>query len=126
MVTKEKKSEYSKRHYLKYREKILVRTRNYYFKNAEKSRVWRRNRHLKVKFGITEDEFQKILEKQDGICAICGREQYGRTLDVDHCHKTGRIRGILCHRCNMGLGYFQDNIELLEKAKKYIKKHELK
>ena len=75
------------------------------------------------KFGITAEEFKSIFEKQEGCCAICGRHQleFKKALAVDHCHKTGKIRGLLCTNCNQGLGHFMDNSELLLKAAEYLK-----
>lgn len=74
-------------------------------------------------YGLTLPEYEKILESQGGKCKICGLNKEGefKSLSVDHCHKTGRIRGILCTRCNTGLGNFKDDIELLKKAIEYLK-----
>lgn len=65
-----------------------------------------------------------LLEAQDNRCAICGTDEPGGRGDgfvVDHCHSTGRIRGLLCSACNTGLGLFKDNAETLAKAIKYLK-----
>lgn len=89
----------------------------------------RRNTRLKKDFGITHDEYERILESQGGGCAICGsavnsdsREtRNGKYfLHIDHCHATGCVRGILCSACNMGIGKFNDSPELLRMAAKYI------
>ena len=80
-------------------------------------------------FGITEEDYEVILEQQRGVCAICGdgpnahwvRSQKNKVLAVDHDHKTGKIRGLLCAKCNAGLGAFLDNPKLLRKAVKYLK-----
>ena len=69
------------------------------------------------KYNLTLDEYNKILDSQDGVCAICLR---GIRLCVDHNHKTGFVRGIICHFCNLGLGYFEDDIKRMKKAIKYI------
>jgi uncharacterized protein YlaI len=60
--------------------------------------------------------------KQKGCCAICGKHQtiLNKTLNVDHCHKTGKIRGLLCTNCNHGLGKFYDNAEVLKVAINYL------
>jgi hypothetical protein len=77
------------------------------------------------KYGITPDEYQKMFNKQDGKCAICdssevsiARKSYN--LFVDHDHQTGKVRGLLCHHCNAGLGYFRDNEHTLHKAIEYL------
>ncbi len=81
-----------------------------------------KNTQLKSNYGITIDEYEKLLDKQNGCCAICGRPDNGkRLMCVDHCHSTGEVRGLLCNNCNLGLGNFIDNVELLENAVKYLK-----
>jgi len=70
-----------------------------------------------------------MLEKQNNVCKICNKPETFMTsnstkirkLSVDHCHKTGKVRGLLCNRCNKGLGQFEDNIDLLEKSLMYLK-----
>lgn len=80
---------------------------------------------LQNKYGISADEYDELLRKQGGVCAICSSEPLGgststRCLHVDHCHETGRIRGLLCSTCNTGLGLFKDSEELLWKAASYL------
>lgn len=68
-----------------------------------------------------------MLEGQNHVCAICSRpETRGKTkyLSVDHCHTTGKVRGLLCAKCNTVLGYMNDNPDYLTKAMEYLKKHE--
>ena len=74
---------------------------------------------------FTLDEYNLILDKQNGGCAICKVKQNknGHALCVDHDHNTGKVRGILCHDCNTSLGKFQDSVELLEKAIQYLEKN---
>lgn len=79
-----------------------------------------RNNDIKKKFGITQDQYLLILEKQDFKCAICSKLKSSTNFDIDHCHKTGKIRGLLCRSCNLGLGYFKDSPNLLNKAALYI------
>jgi len=75
----------------------------------------------KVKYGITAEQFKLLANKQDGLCAICKKqEKLGTALSVDHCHESGRIRGLLCRQCNVGIGNLGHDIELLEKAIKYL------
>ena len=80
-------------------------------------------------FGITDEDFNTLLEKQNHKCAICGVDhdyyrsytQNGRRFAVDHNHKTGEIRGLLCDKCNRGIGYFKDSEQLLSCAILYLK-----
>lgn len=85
----------------------------------------RRGYLLKFHYGITEEDYQVLLERQNHCCAICGTEdwtqQHGR-LHVDHDHATLHVRGLLCLACNMGLGAFRDQPELLEEAARYLSK----
>lgn len=86
-----------------------------------------RKTHLKRKYGISLDEYNVQLEKQEFKCALCGGNETHdkhKVLAVDHCHKTGKIRGLLCFKCNSGLGSFNDDINLLIKAITYLKIHE--
>lgn len=79
-------------------------------------------------FGIDILEYNKLLEAQDGVCAICNKKESVvgnnnklKSLAVDHCHTTGRIRGLLCQKCNQALGLFEDSIENLISATNYLK-----
>ena len=81
----------------------------------------RKNNQLKRSHGITEEQYNEILKKQHDKCSICGRKNNGdRLLSVDHNHETREIRGLLCGKCNFGLGYFNDDIKLLKKSIKYL------
>lgn len=73
----------------------------------------------RLRYGITLQEKEKMLEEQDGKCAICERIILGRSC-VDHDHKTGKIRKILCDSCNTGIGFFGDSSSLLLKAASYL------
>lgn len=84
--------------------------------------IRRRNSILKSKYGITIDQYYEIFRKQGRKCKLCGMKTHNRKSDfvVDHCHKTGRIRGILCFRCNSKLGMYRDDPKLLRKAADYL------
>lgn len=73
-------------------------------------------------YGITLEEYHTILKEQDYGCKLCGKseEEEGRRLAIDHCHSSGKVRGILCSDCNIGLGKFKDNLEVLQKAIDYL------
>lgn len=124
-MPKEVKSAYAKKHYEKHREKIKGHINGFYHTNKERIAIRRKGYHLSSKYGITMDEYETTLKSQNGKCAICREEKKvnGKNLAVDHDHKTKKNRGILCHRCNMGIGYFRDDEELLKKAIKYLKKY---
>lgn len=80
-----------------------------------------RHFHLR-QFGISEDDYDRMLQDQDGRCAICFKEcSTGRNLAVDHCHETGQVRGLLCTRCNMGIGYFSDDPNVILQAARYLR-----
>jgi hypothetical protein len=80
---------------------------------------------LKRKYGIGELEYNNLLAVQFGCCAICGKNasHYKRRMAVDHDHVSGKIRGLLCVKCNRGIGCFEENQVLLDKAKEYLEKH---
>jgi len=91
--------------------------------------VYGREWHLRRRFKLTGDEFAKMLAAQNGVCAICGAKETHthksgklKELSVDHCHDTGKVRGLLCVNCNRGLGYFQDDIERINRAIDYLRK----
>lgn len=87
-----------------------------------------RAHHLRTKYGISVDEFDKLWDAQDGKCQICSKAMSNNVrvnepdkVQIDHCHDTGRVRGLLCFSCNTGIGKLQDSVELLEKAIDYLK-----
>lgn len=84
---------------------------------------------MKTRFGLTKDQILEMYDKTKGNCEICGihfTKMTGRKnkLNIDHCHKTNKVRGLLCHNCNLGLGNFRDDILILIKAIKYLQIHE--
>lgn len=93
---------------------------------AAYQRTWRAKNRAKVKgydlkkgYGLSLEDFDALHEIQGGVCAICGKDK-GTTLVVDHCHATNKVRGLLCHPCNRGLGMFKDNARLLANAIAYL------
>jgi hypothetical protein len=87
---------------------------------AEKER--NRNRKLRSKYGITLDDYDKMLSNQNGVCAICCETliRLDKKTHVDHDHSTGRVRGLLCQECNLGIGFLKDNYQICEKAGAYL------
>ena len=89
------------------------------------SRDSRYRRFLKSRYSLTTDEYEFMLEQQDKVCAICtGVETDPRAtrLAVDHDHKIGKVRGLLCKSCNRALGAFKDNPDVLDKAVAYLRR----
>ena len=105
--------------------------RQYVARNREKvylqSKAWRdaggRRRATVAVYGITIEQYGEMLEAQGGVCAIC-REPCpsGKNLAVDHCHETGAVRGLLCARCNSGIGQFLDSPDRLRAAIGYLER----
>lgn len=95
-------------------------------KACEELRKWKSD--IKRRYGITYKDYCHLLDKQKGLCAICGSKDaqnsrtYGK-LFIDHCHTTGKVRGLLCSKCNHALGQFNDDISLLLKAVEYLKEN---
>ena len=84
-----------------------------------------RNRRYRYLFGITLDVYNSVLAAQDGVCAICKAINLnGRRLSVDHDHRTGAVRGLLCHNCNSAVGHLKDNPLLIEAAAQYLREHD--
>lgn len=79
---------------------------------------------LKRKYGISLDQYNKMFADQKGCCAICGKHQieFAKGLAVDHDHATGAVRSLLCVNCNLGVGCFRDNTELLKMAIAYLER----
>ena len=152
MTRMEARIEYDKKYYLINRDRILARQKTrqiekrdeirkylkqWYGKNKDKDKEYKKryleanpnilkNSYYKRHYGITLAEYEDMLIKQGGGCALCGtlKPKGKGSFHVDHCHKTGKIRGLLCHSCNVGIGNLQESYELLIKAAQYIKVYE--
>jgi len=93
------------------------------FKAENPDKVYNQARQDRYKrlYGITILDYYRMLKEQEEKCAICGTTEIKRkAFDVDHCHITKTVRGLLCNNCNRGLGHFQDNINILKNAIKYL------
>lgn len=105
------------------------RARAWYRQNSGRANANRRRLLLAENFGLTPADYDAMLEAQGGVCAICERperaERDGKPmrLSVDHCHATGRVRGLLCHACNRSLGLFGEDVELMADAVRYLEAH---
>jgi len=106
-------------------EKFAEQNKTWRSKNVEKLRLY----EIKRKFDLSLEEYEELLCKQNGACAICEcpetatRGGVVRKLAVDHCHDTGKVRGLLCSNCNTGIGKLKDRASLVLKAYKYLEKH---
>jgi hypothetical protein len=112
---------YGKHSMRKYRtlhlEEDKQRKRNWYLNNKEKVAFYRKRSRILKHYNMTLDELENMKKLQNDECLICSKQV---PLKVDHDHKTGRVRGLLCDLCNRGLGYFRDNPELLVEAAEYL------
>jgi len=128
----------------KYREKNLKRKQEYDSKYRSenidkivqqkqkdallgKSYKWAKNSQLKKKYNITLIDFNNLLEEQFFLCKICLIDLTtlpSHKISVDHCHSSGKVRGILCSMCNLGLGHFKDDTRSLENAIKYLNNYD--
>ena len=83
--------------------------------------IYNRKTKLKKDYNLTLEQYDLMLKEQNGVCYICNNPPTKKLLAVDHCHNTNKIRKLLCTNCNTALGLFKDNIEVLQKAVKYLK-----
>lgn len=102
-------------------DKAKESTKKYRKSHATEVALKLRKGTLKRKYGITLDEYNDMLKTQNGKCAIC-HEEKNETLCVDHDHKTGKVRGLLCTHCNHVVGFAKDNIKILDETIKYLDK----
>jgi hypothetical protein len=105
-------------------DKIRGYEKAYAEKYPEKMLAKHRRKNLR-RFGLTPEQYDAMLLSQGGVCAICNMNRDARRLAVDHDHKTGKVRSLLCHFCNTALGKFLDDVEILKKAILYLEKFRL-
>ena len=96
--------------------------KDWYQQNKAKCNTATRRNHLRTKYGMTEEDYRAMLIGQDGICLICSQELSKTRPVIDHCHMTQQVRGILCDSCNIAIGKFRDDPDILRKAIKYLEK----
>jgi len=137
MKATKKQKEYFKQYYLKNRDKKLKYAKEYKLKNPglfkkyvdklgyENFAKIQRKSYLKRAYNVTLEEYEKKLKEQNHCCAICNRHQskFKRKLAIDHDHKTGKIRDLLCAGCNVDVSVVEDRLEVLLK---YLNKHKEK
>jgi hypothetical protein len=114
-----------KRYELSHPEAKKAKRHRYQIARLAREPNWYKQRRLRVEHRLSLEEYNAILAEQDGRCALCGGKPNGRwgTLNIDHNHKTGERRGLICDSCNRGLGLFGDNEVLLRKAAEYLEKY---
>jgi len=106
------------------RDDVRAKAQEYHQANRERINAARRGRHLLVRYGLTQKDFESLLESQGNRCAICQTDtEPPRGWHVDHDHDTNAVRGILCGLCNKGLGHFRDDIDALSRAIEYLRAH---
>lgn len=99
--------------------------RKYLVPVKEKVNLKKKDKFLQTKFGITLNKYLSILLLQDNCCKICGlnMDNYSKYFDVDHNHENNQVRGLLCNRCNMGIGLLRDDFNLVKNAIDYLEKY---
>jgi hypothetical protein len=122
---REKRRAAKREHYQRHKEEIREYFRekwrtdaDYRAKSRARCRITMRKKRFKG-YGITLDQFEQMFALQGSACAVCRKT--GVTLCVDHCHRTGEIRGLLCRRCNIALGYCDDDPDILLAAVAYLR-----
>lgn len=135
LINKDIKSEYQRQYSIKNKDKKKIASKKYYDTNKEiillKQKIRKKNNpdkqfevYLKFKYGISFIQYKQMLESQDFKCFICKDKlnlKDRKHLHVDHCHKSGKVRKILCARCNIFIGYLENRyINLMEKINQYI------
>jgi len=110
-----------RRDYRKTHPEDVEHTREWQRRNRERVRTQQRDRNLRFFHGINSEDFDLVLGAQNGSCAICGAtDPNGRGWHIDHDHRTGELRGILCSNCNVALGHFKDNTDAMRNAVAYL------
>lgn len=101
----------------------VTRSTAYYLKDAKDNPNKYKNKNLKSKYKITLDEYNNLFLLQNGCCKICNLHQlkFKRKLAVDHNHKTGEVRGLLCHNCNLAIGLLYENEDIINNVLLYLR-----
>ncbi len=144
-MTSEEIAAYKRAYYIANRERIRETINRYRKENPEKTRALKKRynesprgrayrqrynavhgrKRVLAQYGFTNEDYTRLAAAQDYSCLICGVESWmepGGSLHIDHDHATGKVRGLLCRHCNLGLGRFRDNVSLLESAIQYLRR----
>lgn len=100
--------------------RTVVRAERKTYRQGINGRQAHQRQNRALRYQLTEQQYAAMVRQHQGRCRLCRRRE--NKLRIDHCHKTGRVRGLLCHDCNVGLGWFRDNPEVLRRAARYIEK----
>lgn len=115
---KEKEREHNKEYYQKHKSKLYKISSKWV--KSPKGKKYARKYRLKIRYGLTLKEYDKIFEQQGGVCVICKQPQLHKRLAVDHNHKTGKVRGLLCFSCNSIVGHLEKNPGLIINFIRYL------
>lgn len=118
--------QYTRKYYAQNKELLLEKSSKWYVAHQGKLTAQTRKMWLKHKYGITETQYRSMLEVQDYKCAICSKvhvESQYQKLNVDHDHKTHKVRALLCRKCNLMIGHGNDSLEIFKAATRYLEKH---
>jgi len=126
-IYRERCREHRRRYRAAHRDKVNERKRRHWARvgqlrgkaYARRVKICRKT-HLRLTYGISAQEYEEMVARQGGVCAICGRK-FDKPLHVDHCHATNVIRGLLCRKCNTGLGCYEDNPTFMQRAGAYLR-----
>lgn len=91
--------------------------------NPERSDLTRHASHIRINYGLSLDEYDAMLVRQGGGCAVCGALPDGRRLHIDHDHETGKVRGLLCSGCNTAIGGFREDVATILDGAEYVGTH---
>lgn len=109
------------------REKLNARARERAAKDRDKAHFTERKSRIKTRYGLSLEDLEEMRRQQKDECLLClgaFEPGWGKTgPSIDHCHKSGKVRGLLCHACNTALGKLQDSQEILARAIEYLKKN---
>lgn len=134
MWTKEDQKLYDKKRYMELtpsqKKARLEASRRSYIKNHDKVLKRCRERHLQINYNISSEQYLEMVLKQQNCCAVCRKPEHRicktgdiKPLSVDHNHITNEVRELLCNDCNSLLGFAKENIDVLQNAIKYLRKH---
>lgn len=121
---KNKSKERNKRYYEQHKQERNDINKRYRWENGIKIALTKKKHWLFHKYKITLEQYHELEISQNGVCAICHKKETRKgytNLVVDHDHETSKVRGLLCDKCNRGLGYFDENIDFLVSAIEYLK-----
>lgn len=108
------RKEYSRRYYQNNKQKWVDNRKPPTDEQRDLTRRWSFEYRLKTVYGMSRVEYDALLNKQQGRCAVCGTKEVkgiAKQMHVDHCHVSGKIRGLLCMRCNTALGWYEKNAQ---------------